>query len=486
MTIASKPLRWFDLQPWHTNAALALIGLAMIAFSRQLISEYNDGYRFGISGVSGAQAVLFLAALLVYRVKPANVNRWTLPIILVVAFLCRMVTLFPDPFLSTDVYRYAWDGVVQHSGHNPFRYIANDPTLQFLREPNADLYANMNRRDYAHTIYPPVAQILFFLITWISPLVTGMKAAMIAFEALTVWGLLLILRFLRMPRERVLLYAWFPLLIWEIGSSGHLDSVAMAFITFAFLFRLRRQDTLVGLFLGLAFLTKFYPIVLFPALYRRGDWKMPASIAALTVFTYSLYASAGSMVLGFLGAYTHEEGITTGERYFLLEQFQHVPGLHWLANGAYTVFAGLVLFALAAWAWQIATPRSSSPAAFLPPALGIACALMLLFSPHYPWYVAWLVPFLVLIPSLPILTYTLGLFYLCTTALAVGYGPKQFLLNQYLYSAVLVVALLELALRRIPYTRGWFQPAMASLSLEAQSVFPPEAGQLNRIAATAR
>ncbi len=25
----------------------------------------------------------------------------------------------------------------------------------------------MNRRDYAHTIYPPVAQIIFYCITWI-------------------------------------------------------------------------------------------------------------------------------------------------------------------------------------------------------------------------------------------------------------------------------------------------------------------------------
>lgn len=463
MASLQQPKRWFDLQPWHTNAALILIGIGMIGFSRQLIAEYNDGYSIGMSGVSSSQAVLFVAALAIYFFKPTNVNRYTLPIILVVAFLCRMVVLFPDPFLSTDVYRYAWDGVVQHSGHNPFKYIANDPMLQYLREPNADLYANMNRRDYAHTIYPPVAQILFFFITWISPLVTGMKAAMIAFEGLTVWGLLLILKRLGMPRERVLIYAWFPLLIWEFGSSGHLDSVAMAFITFAFLFRLKRQDALVGLFLGLAFLTKFYPIVLFPALYRRGDWKMPAVIAGLTVATYGLYASAGKMVLGFLGVYTKEEGMTTGERYFLLEQAQHV--LHSLSSGAFTVFAALVLLALTAWAWQVATPRNSPPAAFLPPAFGLACALMLLFSPHYPWYVAWLIPFLVLIPSLPIFAYTLGLFYLCTTALAVGSGPKQFLLNQYLYSAVLIALLLEVALRRLPYTRTWFQPSMASLTL---------------------
>ena len=238
----------------------------------------------------------------------------------------------------------------------------------------------------------------------------------------------------------------------------------MGFLAFAFLFRVQRQDALVGLFLGLAFLTKFYPIVLFPALYRRGDWKMPAVLAGLTVFTYSLYASAGKMVLGFLGTYTKEEGLTTGERYFLLEQAQHV--IPRLGNGVYMVFAGLVLLGLTVRAWRVATPRDSPPAAFLPPAFALASALMLLFSPHYPWYVAWLIPFLVVMPSLPIFAYTLGLFYLCTTALAVGSGPKQFLLNQQLYSSVLITAAVTLALRAIPYTRRWFQPPMASLSVE--------------------
>ena len=55
---------------------------------------------------------------------------------------------------------------------------------------------------------------------------------------------------------------------------------------------------------------------------------------------------------------------------------------------------------------------------------------------------------MVLLPNLPILAYVLGLFYLCTTILAVGHGPKQFLLNQYLYAGVGVVTLLYLVLRR--------------------------------------
>ena len=157
-----------------------------------------------------------------------------------------------------------------------------------------------------------------------------------------------------------------------------------------------------------------------------------------------------------------------GTRYFLLEFAQHLPGLHTLSNNVYLGFAALVLGALAVRAWRVATPANSAPTAFLHPALALAFAMMLLFSPHYPWYVAWLIPLLVIVPNLTLLTYVGGLFYLCTTALAVGSGPKQFLLNEYLYGAVLLAAAAEFALHRLPRTRHWFARLPSSNSIFAE------------------
>ncbi len=139
--------------------------------------------------------------------------------------------------LSSDVYRYAWDGVVQHAHINPYRYVPGNPVLTFLREPNQDLFDSMNRRDYAHTIYPPVAQMIFYCVTWIERQVTMMKPAMVLLEGVTMTGLVLLLRQLGVRREWTLLYAWLPLLIWEIGGSGHVDSLVMAFMVLALLFR---------------------------------------------------------------------------------------------------------------------------------------------------------------------------------------------------------------------------------------------------------
>ncbi len=450
---------WAESKPWHTNLALGLIGFGMICFSRQLIAEYDD-YVIGNAAVAAAQLVLFVGAVLVLMVKPANVDRYTFWIIVSVAILCRLVVLFPEPFLSSDVYRYAWDGAVQHAHINPYRYVPGDAALTFLRKPNEDLFANMNRRDYAHTIYPPAAQIAFYLITFLSPTVTFMKTAMVLFEGVTMFALVHLLRHLGVRREWTIVYAWFPMVIWEIGGSGHLDSLVMALLMMGALFRYRRQPVWTGVFFGLAVLTKFYPLVMFPAFWmrvgRRGDWKMPATMAGLAVACYAVYLSAGKMVFGFLGGYAKEEGLETGTRYFLLEWAQHLPGLHTLSNAAYLVVAGLVLLALSVWAWRTSCLDESPRAAFLRPALGLGLALMLLFSPHYPWYVAWLVPFLVLVPSLTVATYIGGLFYLCYTALAVGYGAKQYELNEILYGTVACVFVIEVLLRRVMHGRDWF------------------------------
>jgi hypothetical protein len=75
--------------------------------------------------------------------------------------------------------------------------------------------------------------------------------------------------------------------------------------------------------------------------------------------------------------------------------------------------------------------------------------MMLLFSPHYPWYVVWLVPFMVLAPRLPMYTYVLGLWFGLTTALGEP-GPKMFLMNERLYASVAVAFGVEWVLERWP------------------------------------
>ena len=151
-----------------TNSALAVLGLAMVALCRQGVNEIHH-YVIGFGLVAMLQALLYLVAVWVVLNRP--VDRWTLMIIVVSAISCRLVCLFSAPFLSSDVFRYVWDGQVQAAGINPFRYIPADPHLAFLRDH--EIYPHINRREYAHTIYPPGGQMLFLLITRVGATVAG-------------------------------------------------------------------------------------------------------------------------------------------------------------------------------------------------------------------------------------------------------------------------------------------------------------------------
>jgi alpha-1,6-mannosyltransferase len=459
-------------RPLITNSVLFLLGALLVGFCRQGVAEIHH-FVIGFGLVAMYQALLYLVAVWVVLNRP--VNRWTFAIILATALGCRLVCLFSPPFLSTDIFRYVWDGWVQAARINPYRYIPADPHLAFLRD--LDIYPNINRRTYAHTIYPPGAQMLFLLITRIGGTVRWMKLGMVGLEALTIWILVKLLAALGLRREQVLIYAWHPLLLWEVASSGHVDGAALPFIALALWFYVRHKPAATGVALAAATLIKLYPIVLFPALYRRNpqptsgrpqptnewvaqvsplrpgfvlprisDWKMPVVTASLIAAGYACYASVGPHVLGFLPEYAKEEGLETGSRYFLLTLVRN--GLHWqtLPAAAFYGFAALLLLGLALLAFL---KSETSSLAAMRYGFAIATALMLLFSSHYPWYYLWLLPFLCLIPYVPMLYFITACFYLYTTALA-NPGPAMYYMFQWLYATTALLALWCLGVRRYP------------------------------------
>jgi alpha-1,6-mannosyltransferase len=198
-----------------------------------------------------------------------------------------------------------------------------------------------------------------------------------------------------------------------------------------------------------------------PGWLRGWDWKMPAVVCGLIVFGYAAYSSVGMRVFGYLGGYVEEEGMQSGARYFLLQLAQEVPGMHTLPASVFLGCCVAVFAALIYWALKVAkdSPQGSG---FLAPAFALALALMLLFSPHYAWYIVWLVPFLTLVPGLTVLTYLTGFFYWYTTELAEP-GPKMFLANKYLYAMVLAAAIIEVVMRKWPVHRQYMISARETL-----------------------
>src|SRR5258705_2225855 len=111
--------------------------------------------------VAVLQGIVWAAAAAV--VTRSTDRRPALALVLGTAILLRLLALSAPVFLSDDINRYIWDGRVQAAGINPYRYIPTDPDLARLREPL--IFPNINRNNYAPTIYPPVAQMLFLAAT---------------------------------------------------------------------------------------------------------------------------------------------------------------------------------------------------------------------------------------------------------------------------------------------------------------------------------
>src|SRR5262244_2111684 len=145
------------VRPWAvTGIAAMLLVLTGIGLWRQHVYD-TDGFTV----LTLVQGALYLAAVaLTWR---GGLSRRALVAVLAVAALMRLVVLLAPPYLSDDINRYVWDGRVEAAGLNPYRYVPADPHLAGLRDEA--IYPKINRSDYAPTIYPPVAEYIFFLGT---------------------------------------------------------------------------------------------------------------------------------------------------------------------------------------------------------------------------------------------------------------------------------------------------------------------------------
>jgi hypothetical protein len=362
--------------------------------------------------------------------------------ILAVAALMRVIALFAPQALSTDVFRYVWDGRVQAAHINPYRFIPADPALAPLRD--AVIYPNINRAEYAHTIYPPTAQMAFLAIERVSDSVVGMKLGLVAFEAVAIACLIALLRSRGLPATRVILYAWHPLPIWEFAGSGHVDAIAIACLLLAFLAASRRAPIWTGVALAAATLVKYYPVIAAPALYRRWDWRMPASFAVTLLLLYAPYLGVGSSVFGFASGYATEEGLRDGSGIWilaLLRRLGHLPG------DPLRIYGPLVAVLLIAMGlWILFSARRARSGQLENVAL-IAGAFTICVSPHDPWYFTWLVPFLCFRVSAALLWLTVA-----CTLMYVMPRPTGLTAQSLIYLPFLGIVVLQAALRR-PFTR---------------------------------
>jgi hypothetical protein len=144
-----------------------------------------------------------------------------------------------------------------------------------------------------------------------------------------------------LDQRRVILYAWCPLPIIEFAIQGHVDVITLTFTILAILaasYSSVRGYMLTGFLIGLATLTKIYPILLLvvilpngidkdaPVMQRMRYHYLPllGSCFATIIIGYLPYLILGhGQAFGFFAAYASEQGQNAG----VTQQI-----VHWLGD----------------------------------------------------------------------------------------------------------------------------------------------------------
>jgi len=335
------------------------------------------------------------------RLGELSDQRQGLAVILIGAAAMRFALLFTEPTLSTDIYRYVWDGRVQAAGINPYRHTPAAPDLAFLRDEA--IWPYINRADYAVTIYPPAAQMLFLAVTRAGESVVVMKLGMLLFEAAGVAAIIGALMRLELAPTRVAVYAWHPLPIWEIAGNGHVDAAMVALLMSSLVVFLHGRPILGAVLATLGALIKPTAALALPAFWRPWDWRLPLAVVVSVAVAYLPYLSVGAGVLGFLGTYIEEEGFRDGSGFRFVWLLEQIMGPMPAAGGVYATLAALALIFMAL---AVAFRSDRSPWAAVRGLNWLLIAFLVLSTPHYPWYFLALAPFLALCPTVTAWTLT--------------------------------------------------------------------------------
>ena len=382
-------------------AGLGALSAALYAAGAPLSAWLGlDPLRVHLPVFAAAFLLYLLALRLVWsgRSRGSAVLAW----ILGFALVFRLLVLGTPVYLSSDPYRYLWDGRVQWAGVNPYRYAPAAPELQWLRDPAVHPHIN---RPHAVTVYPPAAEWLFALAAKAtSGTLPGWRLCLLGIDAVTVGLLLRLLGRFDVPREAVLAYAWSPLVVFEGIQAGHVDLALIPLVLLALGWRMAGSSGRAGVALGSAVLVKLYPAILVLAWWRCGDRRWPATVAATVALGYLPYASTvGWGALGFLPTYLSDpyEDNNIGLRALLTYPFGVTDPV--VRGSAMALLFGLLALLLVGIA---RTRRPDGAGLWRAAASAVGAYLLLVPTAMHPWYVLWLVPFLCVRPSPAALFFT--------------------------------------------------------------------------------
>ncbi len=388
----------------------------------------------------------------VFRLRDRSIG-WV-PIVFF-ALLVRLCAIPGEPIHESDFYRYLWDGKSAGAEINPYRFepgalylhengistpfddpstgvtwqarefsIAEEESLSQLasiRDGNPVEFSRVSH-PAVPTIYPPVAQWVFFLTAAVSGWsAVGLKLVLLLFDMGIVCLLVGLLKRLGRNPIWALLYAWNPLVIKEFANSAHYDAIPVFFCLAGLWIAVvdqneMRRAILIGVALALGFLAKYFAILLLPVLLmapfsseKTGLLQICRAARSLSVYA-GVVAFVLTAILGFV-PFAYWDDIGIGRLFAGLaiyrEHWQYNPGVFALLRRGLEIAGDTNAFRHAGWIsgvllvgvvlWQ-SLRRGGEPVILGEKCLIVISALFVLSPTAFPWYLCWVLVFLPIRP----------------------------------------------------------------------------------------
>ncbi|MGH9710594.1 MAG: glycosyltransferase 87 family protein [Candidatus Acidiferrales bacterium] len=371
----------------RSQTAIAIAGLIALEILFAILYRFGNLEAHVIEAIAiglGAGIVYFV---ILYALEHLPDRRATLWVILLGAVVFRLTLLPLVPSLSSDPYRYHWDGQIQLAGYNP--YLVKPDTLD-VGERKTPLGHPLSAHDIPN-IYPPLAELVFRVAARFLPGKIAFKLPFFLADLLTVFLLAGCLRSSSHRNSRLAIYAWNPLVVVEFAGIGHSDALALAALLAAILI-IRSRIGVSTLLLAAAALLKVFPVMLFPLWLRRAGWPRSGlswaagfASAALAGLCFWPYRSSLAQIPSTMAYFSAHWQNNNASLFSVLKAFSGS------ADWASGIGVGIVV-ALALWA--VARNLEPERAAYL-----IFGAILLLSPNSYSWYFTWIIPLLCFFPN---------------------------------------------------------------------------------------
>lgn len=416
------------------GAASALLYMRFRTLQVPLSPEATTSLMQNFVAITALLFIAFLGAVLsLKKIIRTNALATKSSLIMVIGFaaLFRFSLLSQTPWLSNDIYRYLWDARVLEHGINPYKYPPEANALLQLRDE--ELFAKMSHKD-VRTVYPPLLQGLFWLgaksgqVFAIHPML-ALKSLFVLFDLLLLLMLVRTLLQSHLDARWVLLYAWHPLAIIEIASSGHTDGVGTFFLLAALFLFMRDRYALGAISLAFAFIVKFISVLLLPFVFffgkRQGgknlNWAAMLAFTVTVVVSYLPFIAAGENLFSGLSVYSAKWRFNDAIFSILFEPLHAmIPDsvvIHLMIPSGWEITAEVLrtrridlvlqlakaimatVFAYVYWRiWKNIWERRTALArmSWHETTLAILTAFLLLSPTLQPWYLLWILPLLCL------------------------------------------------------------------------------------------